>query len=88
MTEINMRALREQLIDLYNLYLRDSTNTSIKEVAQSVYADYETAIPFLSEPISNAIGWLINIGTDLEPLPTKEEIKKLIADLKTENEQS
>ncbi len=87
-TDLDIKQLREQLIEVYTEYLNNPLNQAVKEVAQSLYATYWQAEIILDEHMRKAVGCLIYIGLDLEPLPTKEEIKQLIADLKAENEQS
>lgn len=85
---LNIVVLRAKLIEIYEMYLKNPDNQILKETAQLINSEYRDADELMSASMRKAVSLALNIGLDLEPIPTKEEIKQLIADLKAENEQS
>lgn len=86
--DLNIPKLRLKLIELYSMYLENPDNQPLKETFQLINSEFRDADDLISSRMAQAVHWSLHLGLDLENAPDAEEIKKLIADLKAENEQS
>ncbi len=86
--DLNIPKLRLKLIELYSMYLENPDNQLLKETFQLINSEFRDADNLMSSRMAQAVNWSLHLGLDLENAPDVKEIKKLIADLKAENEQS
>lgn len=87
-TDLDIPRLRLKLIELYSMYVENPENQMVKEALQLINSGYRNADDLISPRMAQAVNCALYVGLDLEKSPSVEEIKKLIADLKVEHEQS
>ncbi len=87
-TEINTEELKEDLIALYELYLKQGNTNFVRTKADKIYTDCKNAINILDEELTNAIGpldgiaWPEIITKTKRPALTKERINEILLSLK------
>jgi len=78
--------LKKELIKIYEMYLNKGTSKEVVEYTRNVYNNYIPAGPLLSEEIMDFVVKLFGIaypdGTSGLYPPSKEDVKKIIAELK------
>jgi hypothetical protein len=88
-TRLNIKELREYLIDLYERIL---SGEKVTNEARKVFMDYRGSYKFTSATITDAIallediGWEIPIEISRLPKPPREFAKEILNSLKKEEE--
>ena len=86
-TRLDTKELREYLIDLYERIL---SGENVKDEAKKVFGDYFGSYRFTSDAISDAIGFLEDVGWEIPieishlPKSKKEFAKDILNSLKKE----
>jgi len=85
--DVDIKQLKKDLIEIYEDYLKDPNNQSMKDKAEEINSKYLNAMPFLDENMRYAINLLVNLYVDLESpgKPSKEVVEELLKKLKTDS---
>lgn len=74
------KALLEELISFYTLYLEEEKSDKIKQKAEEIYSKYFGALPLLDESLHVPLCKLVDVfnNTGIKPISTEES--KIILD--------
>lgn len=88
-TRLDVKELREYLIDLYERILRGEM---VQDEAKKIFRDYMGSSKFISEIMQEALGYLEDIGWNIPqeishiPKPPRELALEILESLKKEEE--
>lgn len=82
--ELDLGQLKNDLIQIYEEYLEDPENETMKEKARKLHNRFMNATTFLDKSTAYAINLLVDVGWDLPapPKPSEETVKELLQTLR------
>ena len=82
--KLSHNKLRNDLIIIYEAYLKNPTDKALKRKAQNLHQKFLNAMPLLNKSLQHALDLLVDIGWDLPApaKPTKAQIRKVLRRLK------
>lgn len=82
MIQLEIKALKD-LLPFYSRYVAGEDWVKLKELAEEIYNDYNTADVLLSETVNRAVGPLVDFFATTERLLiTRERAKEILDQLK------
>ncbi len=76
--------LRQELINVYSAYMKDSTDGEMKKAARKLHQEHGDSCKQADGYMAAAVSFLANIGWEaIQPKPSRSEVEELVLSLAT-----